>query len=277
MSSGSTEEINRSMNEKISKKTSVPSQLEMISKWQKDMDKIFLEADAYIADPYALLGSVLEVRKTGMELPSATNSLAGKLVFSPTMIRGIKVREGSKLSKPVERGSLVVDMKLALNVSFLNYLSAGFEQNSTYSLMIFDQLTGLADMQDESWDIGLDKWKEKNRDIIESPDVYAIHVVTGFVQKYIIRKKFKKFELGTRGGAFGLNVDGQLYTSDEDSSLDILYGLQTVAIKYQSGQQLHEKAFGFSQKTLQLQDNVGHDVISRIALGSEFKIPALSL
>ena len=63
-------------------------------------------------------------------------------------------------------------------------------------------------------------WIQQNDSIINDPEICHLLVVTGMVQKNIIRKKYKKFEVKAKGGAYGLSVNGNLYTSTEDYSLE---------------------------------------------------------
>lgn len=56
-------------------------------------------------------------------------------------------------------------------------------------------------------------------------------MVTGAVQKYFTTKKYKKFEAGAKGGGWGVNVEGSLYTSTSQFELSVVYGLDLVTFK----------------------------------------------
>jgi len=49
---------------------------------------------------------------------------------------------------------------------------------------------------------------KSGRSIINDPKVKSIGIVTGVVQKFIISKKYKKFDASVKGGAYGVNVGG---------------------------------------------------------------------
>lgn len=271
MASNTTEDINKSMSDKVSDPASIPSKVKAMSEAGINLDEIYLQADSFIGNPYALLGAVLEVRKT-------PDNPQGKIKLSKSMITGAKVDESSKIKEPIKRGSIVVDQKLSLGVGFLNYLSTQFEANTTFSLMVFDQMAGLVDRRDESWDNGMDKWIARNKELLDNPDVLAVYAVIGFVQKYIIRKTFKKFQIDAKGGAMGLNINGELYTGNEDFSLDIHYGLQTVVIKEQAVTEKGHTGLGFSPERAGSEPSVmGVNLVHDVAMAEKFKISAAEL
>lgn len=103
--------------------------------------------------------------------------------------------------------------------------------NDLFSIMLYDQLTGVVDVHSPTWEIGLSKWLQKNTYLLQDPNVCYLYAIVGIVQKHVIRKRYKKLDTKIRGGAYGLNVNGELHTSNEDFSLDIRYGLNPVIIK----------------------------------------------
>lgn len=232
MSSNSPTHINEVMNKDIATPKSIPSIEETQQILKVPNEILYLSADTYVGNPYALLGTVLEVRRTGDKCPTQTNLQDAVIDFSATKIPGFMIDENSKLKEPIKRQSIMVDKKLSVNVSFLNYLSAEFTGESSFSLIVFDQATGLVNRDDDSWSSGVLKWKNDNKEVIlDDEQVCYVHAVIGFVQKYIIKRKYTKYSGTAKSGAFGVNLNGELYTSDEDYSLDIRYGLQTVVLK----------------------------------------------
>jgi hypothetical protein len=232
MGNNSTEHINEAMNEQVAEAKNVPSVIEAQKMLALQNNMLYVGADAYIGNPYALLGTVLEIRKTQDDCPTVANTENASIEFSAFKIPGIVIDETSKIKEPIKRQSIMVDQKLSLEVGFLNYLAAEFEGESSFSLMVFDQATGLVNRDNDSWNKGVQSWMADNKvSILEDPAVCYVYAVIGFVQKYIIRRKYKKFTVGAKGGAFGVNLNGQLYTSAEDYSLDVRYGLQTVILK----------------------------------------------
>jgi hypothetical protein len=94
-----------------------------------------------------------------------------------------------------------------------------------------DQAAGLIDVQDPTWPIGLRAWKQENIDVINDPDICYLYVIIGFIQKQIIRKKYKKFDGSAKGGAYGVNVEGEVHMSTEEYAMDIRYGLTPSILK----------------------------------------------
>jgi hypothetical protein len=224
-----TSVINKAVNEEVAEKAPVPTPEEVYKLLEVKATVPYVELDAFLGNPYSLLGRVIEVRKVDGKIPESFTD--APIEFSIFPIPGIKVDESSKLKTPKLRQSFVVDKGLSLNVSFLNYLSAQLSANSVFSVMVFDQVAGLVDTQDPSWVPNVKTWIADNAAILSDPEVCYVYVVIGFNQKEVVRKKFVKFEAGAKGGAYGLNVDGQLHTSTEEYSLDIRFGLLPAILK----------------------------------------------
>ena len=226
----STKEINDAMNEQVSDKKPVPTADEAKTNLKIEERKAYIEADAYIADPYALLGQVMQVRKTNGQCPTSLNHQSSKFEFTPIPVKR-KVNENSKLKKREIRSSIIVDKNLSAEVSFLNYLNAQLSANSFFSIPLFDQAAGLVDMHDAEWSANLKQWKNDNQDLLNDPEICYLFVITGFIQKNLVKKKYTKFEAGAKGGAYGININGELATSTEEYSLDIWFGLEPSILK----------------------------------------------
>lgn len=232
MSTNSTAHINHAMNAMVTDKPARHASAEDVQRFAGlESNVAYIEADAFSGNPYAILGTVIEVRKQDGACPVRLNAPGVVPDFSLFKIPGIRVDESSRIKEPVKRQSVLVDRKLTLELGFLHYLSAQLDAESSFSLLVFDQAGGLIDRDDDSWMDGVGKWKQQNQDLLEDDEVCYLFAVIGFVQKYVIRKTYRKFDAKTKGGAFGINIDGALYTSSEDYSLDIRYGLQPVTLK----------------------------------------------
>lgn len=226
----STSHINDVMNASVSEQTNVAKETEAISKLNLNAHTAFIEADPYIANPYALLGMVLQIRKKSSQCPDSLNDPNYQFEFTPIPIQR-KVDPLSKLTTPRLRNSIVVDKQLALNVSFLSYLSAELSSDNFFSLMIFDQASGVINQHDSEWSKNVKDWKQDNQDLLNDSNICYLFVISGFVQKNIVRKKYKKFKAGAKGGAYGLNIGGELATSTEEYSLDIKFGINYNVLK----------------------------------------------
>lgn len=226
----STQHINEVMNNNVAVQTNVADQEEAITKLNLRSHTAYIDADPYIANPYALLGMVLQIRKINGQCPENLSDPNYQFEFTPFPIQR-KVDELSKLASPKLRSSIVVDQKLAANVSFLSYLSAELSNDNFFSLMIFDQAAGVIDQHDADWPACVRQWKQDNQDLLNDPEICYLFAISGFVQKNIVRKKYNKFKAGAKGGAYGLNIGGELATSTEEYSLDIKFGIKPIVLK----------------------------------------------
>ena len=195
---------------------------------EEDIPYIKLEG-GFIADPFSLLGRVVEVRKVNGKVPDAVSS--PNVEFSPFPISGAKVETDSKIKSPILRQSVVINSKIAANVGLFNYLQAEIDDESVFSINVIDQAGGLVDVQDPSWPRGVKQWKIDNADVLADNEICYLYVIIGFVQKQIIRKKFKKFDGSAKGGAMGININCAVYLSSDEYSMDIRYGLTPTILK----------------------------------------------
>lgn len=226
-----TKHINDTMNESVSEKIDVASQEEATKKLKLDDQTAYIEADSFVSNPYSLLGRVIQIRKKDGICPATINDPKYKFEFTILPIPNVKIDEASKLKDPIMRSSIIVNKELSSSVSFLSYLSAQLDAKSFFSLMVFDQAMGLVDVHDSSWGANIKQWKADNEDVIKDSDICYLFAIIGFVQKNIIRKKYIKYESGTKGGAYGVNINGELSTSTEEYSLDIRFGLTAAILK----------------------------------------------
>ncbi|MFC7443697.1 hypothetical protein C7H62_0236 [Mesoflavibacter sp. HG96] len=223
MGQKSTKHINEVMNETVAKTETPPAIAEANKLLQIKRNQIFIEDDSFIGDPYSLLGRVIEVRSKNGKCDKDVNN--GYAEFSAFPIPGVTVNENSKIKQPLKTKSFIVDKKLSTEVAFLSFLNSKLDNESLFSVIVYDQAVGLLNIQDPSYLSGMRIWIQQNDNIINDPEICHLLVVTGMVQKNIIRKKYKKFEVKAKGGAYGLSVNGNLYTSTEDYSLDMRFGL----------------------------------------------------
>lgn len=228
----SSNHINEIMNNDIANSITVASATDFKNKTQVNDQTAYVFAETFSGNPYQLLGQVIEIRKVDGKCPtSLVNNNDLNFEFSPFPVTGFKIDEETKLSKPVLRSSIIVDQTLTAQVGFLNYLSAQLDEKSSFSLMIMDQSKGLVNFQDSSWTIAVKAWKDENQDKMNDSEICYIFVVSGFIQKNIIKKKYYQFETGAKGGAYGININGKLSTSSDEYSLDIIFGLSPAIIK----------------------------------------------
>ena len=227
-----TKQLNENANQYFAKEK-VYEAIEAQNKLSVNSYNAYVEADAFIGNPYSLLGRVLMVRKSDGKCPNSITDKSFTTQMAPLPIPGIEIEEKSKIEQPIKRGSIVVNKDLATKVGFLNYLSAELSVNSSFSIMVFDQITGLIDVQAPSWQNGLNQWllNPHNLFLLQDPDVCFIYAIVGIVQKNVIRKKYSKLDAKAGGGAYGININGEIHTSNEEYYLDIRFGITPVILK----------------------------------------------
>ncbi len=227
-----TKQLNENANEYFAKEK-VYEAIEAQNKLSVNSYTAYVEADAFIGNPYSLLGRVLMVRKHEGKCPESINDKGFVTQIAPLPIPGIEVEEKSKIEQPIKRGSIIVNKDLSVKVGFLNYLSAELSANSSFSIMVFDQITGLVDVQAPSWNNGLNQWllNPHNLFLLQDPDVCFLYAIVGVVQKNVIRKKYTKLDAKAGGGAYGVNINGEIHTSNEEYYLDIRFGITPIILK----------------------------------------------
>ena len=189
----------------------------------------YVKCESFIGDPYALLGRVVEVRRVDGKIPSSITT--PNIEFSPLPVPDIVVNEASKLKSPILRQSIIINNSLSSSIGLFNYLSAELDAESVFSINVIDQNAGLIDVVHPSWAKGVKQWKTDNDDIMKDDDVCYLYAIVGFIQKQIIRKKFKRFDAKAIGGAYGVNIEGKLHMSTDEYSMDIRYGLTPAILK----------------------------------------------
>lgn len=230
MSKMSPQHVNESMNDFVAQSVAIPPVSSINGILTINNTTFYTEADSFAGNPDGLLGSVFQVR-----IADNGTTQTPVLEFCPTKIPDSKPDQTAHLKEPQKKQSIIIDQHISAEVNFFNYLSSQIDTESTFSILIFDQATGQVDRNTPSWAAGLKSWKKENKEILEDPSVTDVFVVIAYVQKYVIRKKFKKFDAKAKGGGYGINVGGELYTSSEDYALDVRYGLTISSLKSKGG------------------------------------------
>ncbi|MEN6599356.1 MAG: hypothetical protein ABFC21_02975 [Rectinema sp.] len=221
--------INQVINEEVAQKEQIFDAAKVQKLLNIEENIPYVKCESFIGNPYSLLGRVIEVRKVDGKIP--TSITAPNIEFSVFPIPGIEIEEDSKLKSPVLRQSIVINNQLATNIGLFNYLNAELDVESVFSINVIDQSAGLVDVRKDSWAKGVSSWKANNSDLLSDDDICYIYVIVGFIQKQIIRKKYKKFDAKAKGGAYGVNIEGTLHMSTEEYSMDIRYGLTPAILK----------------------------------------------
>ncbi len=212
------EQVNEVMNRDIAEQAQIVNPTQVKKEFDTNDTLKYVKNDTYIANPGAWLGKIFYEAK-------------GDPTLIPFIlpIKGV-VDKDSVLKSPQTRKEMILDSKAAGSLGIMSYLSLSISQNEVFEFRVIDNTAArMVDTGDE-WQASLEKWMATDlaKKIINDPEVERIGVVTGVVQKYVSTKKYKKFEVSAKGGAFGVNVGGELYTSSSEYALDIVYGLDLV-------------------------------------------------
>lgn len=228
--SGIKVRTNKAINE-AAEKTSIPTPDSVKSAVAIGENTPFIIADAFNGKPTKILGLVMEIRKVNGKVPSNIYQDCRNLQFCTQPIPGCQIDDSSILTTPTLRQNLIIDQTIASNVGFFSFLSAQMNANTYFRVNVMDQMSAIVDFHDDSWKTGVLKWKDNNQDLLDDDNICYLLGISGFVQKYVITKKYVKYDGKVKGGAYGININGELATSREEFQLSILYGLQTVIIK----------------------------------------------
>jgi len=216
-----TKHVNDAMNKEIAEARPI-AKAEDLQKALPIHDSLrYVKNDTYIADVSAVLGRVY-YEKVG------SDSL---LPFYISIEATVDPR--SKLSAPQTVSELIVDSKIRANVEALAFLSAHLSAEELLEVRVINNGSARVVDRGDEWEAAITKWLNNPlcQNLINNPTVGTISVVTGAVQKYFTTKKYKKFEAGAKGGGWGVNVEGSLYTSTSQFELSVIYGLDLVTFK----------------------------------------------
>jgi hypothetical protein len=214
----STEHINSVMNESVAEQRAKATIETVKKEFEADDALRYLKNDSFSAGPASLLGKIFYEKEGEPTLKRWALSITPK------------VDEASVLKEPITRMELIVENKVAANIEFLSFLSSGLSSDEIYEVKVIDNAVVRLVDHGEEWEKCLISWMQSpfNHEIINDPKVKSIGIVTGVVQKFIISKKYKKFDASVKGGAYGVNVGGELYTSTTEYSFDTRYGIDLV-------------------------------------------------
>jgi hypothetical protein len=215
----STEHINETMNSEVATAKPVATLNDLRQALPTTDTLRYVKNDTFIADPTLLLGRVY-YEKVG----------SNALIPFHTRIT-VAVDERSLLKSPQTMSELVIDSKMSASAEVLSFVSLSLSNDELYELRVINNAAGRAQDSGDAWDQALKKWLDNplSQLLINSKKVGSVSVVTGVVQKYLTSKKYRKFEAGVKGGGWGVNVAGSLYTSSSEFQLDVIYGLDLVS------------------------------------------------
>jgi hypothetical protein len=185
----------------------------------------YIQNDTFVADPSAILGRVYYEKEGSEELQHFSSSIVAP------------VSATSKLTAPQTVSELIVDNKAKAGVEALALLSADVGAEELLEVRVINNATARLVDSGDDWDAAIEKWSKKttSQRLMNNPAVKTISVVTGVVQKYLTVKKYKKFDAKAKGGSFGVNVNGSLYTSTSQFELVVVYGIEIVPFENGKG------------------------------------------
>jgi hypothetical protein len=218
MSSSSKEHVNEVMNNSVAESKPLATAKEIAERFESKDNLSYIKSDDTVANPGGLLGNVF-YEKTGK--PDLVPFFLGV---------DCKADEKNILKTPIPRSEMIIDNKIGADAKILSYVSLALAQNEVFEFRVIDNYAARININSAEWRTAINYWLQlvAVKSLLADSEVGAVGVVVGIIQKYISTKKFKKFEGSVKGGAFGVNVGGELYTSSTNYSLDIVYGLNLV-------------------------------------------------
>lgn len=216
-----TKHVNEAMNKGVAESRPIATKADLQQVIPTRDTLRYVQNDTYVADVSAILGHVYyENIGSDALVPFWCNVSAA-------------VDPNSKLTAPQIVSELIVDSKLQAKAEALSFLSAGLSAEELLEVRVINNASARLVDKGAEWDAAIKKWRSDPdcKDLIDDPSVGTVSVVTGVVQKYFTTKKYKKFEASAKGGAWGVNVEGSLYTSTSQFELSVIYGLDLVTFK----------------------------------------------
>lgn len=217
----STNHVNETMNNDVAAPVPVASQEELQKAIPARDSLRYVKNDTYVTDVSAILGRVY-CEKIGSD------------TLIPFYIPvSASVDPASKLTAPQTVSELIVDSKLKAKVEALSFLSVDVTAEELLEVRVINNSSARVVDRGDEWESAISKWLANPlcQALINNQKVGTISVVTGAIQKYFTTKKYKKFEAGAKGGGWGVNVEGSLYTSTSQYELSVVYGLDLVTFK----------------------------------------------
>lgn len=216
-----TKHVNEAMNKEVAEPRPI-AKTEDLQKAVPMRDSLrYVKNDTYVADVSAILGRVY-YEKIGSDtlLPFYISIAAA-------------VDPSSKLSAPQTVSELIVNSTVKAKAEALSFLSADLSAEELLEVRIINNASARVVDKGDEWEAAITKWLNNPlcQNLINNSTVGTISVVTGAVQKYLTTKKYKKFEAGAKGGGWGVNVEGSLFTSTSQFELLVVYGLDLVTFK----------------------------------------------
>jgi hypothetical protein len=181
---------------------------------------LYFKDDSYTADPSVALGQVFVTRKG--------SNRARPFLFPVD----VTVKPGSLLSAPLVRGELIVDKAASLNVDALSMAGLNLGAKDVAEIHVIDNYSSRADTG-AAWRAAIKDWRglPESKKLIDDPEVVGISVVVGVVQKYLTVKTYTEYSGESKVGAYGVNVEGRLFTSTSSYRLEIVYGFSLVDLQ----------------------------------------------
>ncbi|WP_210479339.1 hypothetical protein [Naasia sp. SYSU D00948] len=180
----------------------------------------FLKDDSFTADPSVALGQVFVTRRG--------SSKSSPFVFPVD----VTVKPSTVLKAPLVRGEIVVDRQASAGLDVLSLANLDLSGKDVAELRIIDNYSSRVDTG-PAWRTAIQEWEDfpEAQEILADPDVRKISVVVGVVQKYITVKRYTEFSGEAKVNAYGINVEGKLFTSTSAFRLEIIYGLSLVDLR----------------------------------------------
>lgn len=220
-----TDHVNQALREQISEGVSLTGAASLKRMFMEEDSIRFIRNPAIDANPASLLGTVYYLKGTNQKLHRHN--------------RGVAVTEDASAAQtePVVMHEIVIDSGGAGELEALGVLSLKVAAKEVLELRTVKTRSSRADQRPGGWDNALEAWEAKpaNASLLRDPEIASIVVVGGVSQYFISSKSFTKYEGSGKGGGWGVNVGGELYTSSSFFTLDVVYAVEAIELKSSPG------------------------------------------
>jgi hypothetical protein len=154
------------------------------------------------------------------------------------------IDEASILKTPLTKAEFIVNNKITTSANVLSCININLSADELLEVRVIENAAARVKDKDIEWIDAITKWQNEPlvQQYLDDPKIEVITVVVGATQRYFTTKKFKKFDMGAKGGGYGVNVEGNLYTSTSQFDLTVTYELDLATyFKSTSGPKIVKK------------------------------------
>ena len=181
----------------------------------------YVTNDTWIAGDQTPLGTVFVIRPEG----GRDCSVGSARVLEETEYF-VPVNLDSPV-KPEKLKSLLIDKKVAADLSVLSFVSVSMGTEDVLSVTMTNEPRHIR--KDPQYALELAKFKATAPGLWK--ESCLVGIVTSFARHTLTYRKYSKASADANAGAYGVKVNGSYYSSDEDEEINYIFGLNIVPLE----------------------------------------------